>query len=100
MSSVPKDLSQRDNKNGTSLNAIGDYVIGKKLGEGTFSKVCQGIHQTTKEKVAIKIMSKTQIKEPSDKIRIEKEIILVFVLNSLNNILLIKNALKPKKLLS
>ena len=58
------------------LNAslIGDFKIGQKLGQGTFSKVCQGIHLPTGEKVAIKIMSKDQIKEKSDKIRIEKEI--------------------------
>ena len=56
----------------TSL--IGDFKIGAKLGQGTFSKVCQGIHLPTGEKVAIKIMSKDQIKEKSDKIRIEKEI--------------------------
>ncbi len=53
---------------------IGDFKIGAKLGQGTFSKVCQGIHMPTKEKVAIKIMSKEQIKEKSDQIRIEKEI--------------------------
>ena len=53
---------------------IGDFKIGAKLGQGTFSKVCQGIHMPTGEKVAIKIMSKDQIKEKSDKIRIEKEI--------------------------
>ena len=53
---------------------IGDFKIGAKLGQGTFSKVCQGIHLPTGEKVAIKIMSKDQIKEKSDKIRIEKEI--------------------------
>ena len=57
-----------------STSLIGDFKIGAKLGQGTFSKVCQGIHLPTGEKVAIKIMSKDQIKEKSDKIRIEKEI--------------------------
>ena len=63
-------------QNPRSLNniIIGDFKIGSKLGQGTFSKVCQGIHMPTGEKVAIKIMSKNQIKEKSDKIRIEKEI--------------------------
>ena len=55
-------------------NTIENYEIGKKLGEGTFSKVYIGTHKKTKEKVAIKIMSKNQIKEESDKIRIIKEI--------------------------
>ena len=58
----------------TSKETIGDFIIGEKLGEGTFSKVCQGTHKITGEKVAIKIMSKAQIKDPSDKLRIEKEI--------------------------
>ena len=62
--------------NSRSLNKaiIGDFRIGAKLGQGTFSTVCQGTHIPTGEKVAIKIMSKDQIKEKSDKIRIEKEI--------------------------
>ena len=55
---------------------IGDFKIGEKIGQGTFSKVCQGIHIPTGEKVAIKILPKNQIKEKNDKIRIEKEISL------------------------
>ena len=62
------------NRHPLSTSLIGDFKIGTKLGQGTFSKVCQGIHLPTGEKVAIKIMSKDQIKEKSDKIRIEKEI--------------------------
>ena len=57
-------------------DTIGDFKIGTKIGQGTFSKVCQGIHIPTGEKVAIKILPKDQIKETSDKIRIEKEISL------------------------
>ena len=55
---------------------IGDFRIGPKIGQGTFSKVCQGIHIPTGEKVAIKIIPKNQIKDYNDKIRIEKEICL------------------------
>ena len=36
-------------------DTIGDFKIGSKIGQGTFSKVCQGIHIPTGEKVAIKI---------------------------------------------
>jgi serine/threonine protein kinase len=38
--------------------AIGDYILGKTLGEGTFGKVKLGIHKLTQEKVAIKILQK------------------------------------------
>ena len=60
------------NRHPLNASLIGDFKIGQKLGQGTFSKVCQGVHLPTGEKVAIKIMSKDQIKEKSDKIRIEK----------------------------
>ena len=58
----------------TKSDTIGDFKIGSKIGQGTFSKVCMGIHIPTGEKVAIKILPKNQIKEKNDKIRIEKEI--------------------------
>ena len=58
----------------TKSDTIGDFKIGAKIGQGTFSKVCMGIHIPTGEKVAIKILPKNQIKEKTDKIRIEKEI--------------------------
>ena len=51
------------NKNSLNAMLIGDFKIGAKLGQGTFSKVCQGVHLPTGEKVAIKILSKDQIKE-------------------------------------
>jgi 5'-AMP-activated protein kinase catalytic alpha subunit len=37
---------------------IGDYILGKTLGEGTFGKVKSAIHQITQEKVAVKILEK------------------------------------------
>ena len=73
-SSRSNGISNYQNSRSLSNLLIGDFKIGPKLGQGTFSKVCQGIHIPTGEKVAIKIMSKDQIKEKSDKIRIEKEI--------------------------
>ena len=68
-----KNYQNKNNRIQNNL-MIGDFKIGAKLGQGTFSKVCQGVHMPTGEKVAIKIMSKDQIKEKNDQIRIEKEI--------------------------
>ena len=73
-SSRSNGISNYQNSRPLNNLIIGDFKIGSKLGQGTFSKVCQGTHMPTGEKVAIKIMSKDQIKEKSDKIRIEKEI--------------------------
>lgn len=36
-----------------SCSTIGDFIIGKQLGEGTFFKVFIGLHKLTNEKVAI-----------------------------------------------
>lgn len=38
-------------------------LSGKTIGSGTFGKVREGIHQLTKEKVAIKILEKDKIKD-------------------------------------
>lgn len=36
------------------INKIGDYIIGKSIGKGTFGKVKKGVHAKTNEKVTIK----------------------------------------------
>lgn len=50
------------------------YTIVKDLGKGTFGTVRLGIHNYTKEKVAVKVLEKSQIKDESDKERIAREI--------------------------
>ena len=40
-----------DENNFNNDNKIDNYIIGKKLGEGTFSKVYIGTHTKTKEKI-------------------------------------------------
>ena len=51
-----------------------DFILTKKLGEGTFSIVRLGINKQTNEKVAIKEILKNQIIENNDKNRLEREI--------------------------
>jgi len=41
--------------------SIGNYIISKTLGEGTFGKVKLGTHTLTGEKVAVKILEKSRI---------------------------------------
>jgi len=50
------------------------YIISDTIGKGTFSKVKLGINKTTKEKVAIKIIEKGNIKEKDDFERVKREI--------------------------
>ncbi|CAB04433.4 non-specific serine/threonine protein kinase [Caenorhabditis elegans] len=47
---------------------IGFYRLGKELGAGNFSKVKLGVHQLTKEKVAVKIMDKAKMDAKAQKL--------------------------------
>ena len=53
---------------------IGQFVLGEKLGQGTFGIVVLGTHQITGEKVAVKILDKEKILQETDKSRLEREI--------------------------
>ena len=55
-------------------NVIGNYSLGKTIGEGTFGKVKLGIHMQTQEKVAIKVLEKDRICDVSDIERVSREI--------------------------
>merc|ERR1719504_12905 len=54
--------------------SIGQYVIGKSIGEGTFGKVKLGTHILSGEKVAVKILEKSKIVEVADVNRVTREI--------------------------
>lgn len=50
-----------------------DYVIGKELGRGRFSVVCECVHKVTGRHSAVKIINKSQI-EPEEKTLLRTEI--------------------------
>ena len=66
---------------------IGNYLIKKTLGQGTFGKVKLGIYLPSGEKVAIKILEKDKIVEKDDKIRVKREFDMLSKLNHPNVIL-------------
>jgi 5'-AMP-activated protein kinase catalytic alpha subunit len=53
---------------------IGDYILQKSIGEGTFGKVKLGEHRLTHEKVAVKILEKKRIIDVADVERVAREI--------------------------
>ena len=71
----------RENLNNASNNnqnkekdiKIGNYLIKKTLGKGTFGKVKLGIYLPKNKKVAIKILEKKRLKEEDDLIRLKRE---------------------------
>ena len=65
---------------------IGNYLIKKTLGQGTFGKVKLGIYLPTQEKVAIKILEKDRI-EKDDEIRVKREFDMLALFNHPNIIL-------------
>ena len=63
---------------------LGTFILGQKLGEGTFGLLRIATHILTGEKVAVKILDRQKIKE-SDKKRIEREIKILKIMHH-NNI--------------
>ena len=64
----PELKTQKDN-----FYIIGNYLIKRTLGEGTFGKVKLGIYLQNNKKVAIKIYEKEKIKEEDEEIRVKRE---------------------------
>jgi len=69
-SNLKPESGHEKNKN----KKIGQYIIGKSIGEGTFGKVKQGMHILTGEKVAVKILEKDKIQDVADVERVAREI--------------------------
>ncbi|KDO16207.1 CAMK/CAMKL/AMPK protein kinase, partial [Saprolegnia parasitica CBS 223.65] len=63
-----------DSDSADESHVVGDYVLGKTIGRGTFGKVKAGTHLPTGEKVAIKILEKCRILEVADAERVAREI--------------------------
>ena len=56
---------------------IGNYILGKTIGKGTFGKVKVGTHIQSGEMVALKILNKTKFEDDMDHKLVEKEIMIL-----------------------
>ena len=63
---------------------VGKYIIGKKLGEGGFGPVRSALNTATKERVAIKILDKGEIKDVQRVVQVRNEISLLTTLKHPN----------------
>ncbi len=63
-----------DQKNMRKGKVVGNYVLGRDLGKGTFGEVMVGSHSLTGEKVAIKVLEKEKIIDVHDVERVAREI--------------------------
>lgn len=64
---------QKESKPTEGTN-VGQYVLSKTIGKGTFGKVKLGVHNLTGEKVAVKILEKDKIQDVNDVERVAREI--------------------------
>eukprot|EP01039_Chlorochromonas_danica_P005477 gene5477-6028_t len=69
-----KQLFGAGTGNAEKRQIVGQYMLGKTIGEGTFGKVKLAVHIPTGEKVAVKILEKNRIKEAADVRRVNREI--------------------------
>lgn len=74
---------------------IGDYIIGDKLGQGSFGKVMCGTHISTKQKVALKFIDYSKIKSQKERENIKREERFMQLLDHPNIVKLIE-VLEPK----
>ena len=80
-SAKPNNPSRTQSRGGTATanpkqdgKMVGQYMLGKTVGEGTFGKVKIATHIPTGEKVAVKILEKSRIKDQADVRRVNREI--------------------------
>ncbi|XP_068126586.1 hormonally up-regulated neu tumor-associated kinase isoform X2 [Hyperolius riggenbachi] len=57
------NVSRETLRNFQHTKRVGNYLIGRKLGEGSFAKVREGLHVVTGERVAVKVIDKKKAKK-------------------------------------
>ncbi|OAJ43589.1 hypothetical protein BDEG_26934 [Batrachochytrium dendrobatidis JEL423] len=60
---------------------VGNYRLEKTIGQGTYGKVRLGVHTLTDEKVAVKVIEKSQIQSGKQVARLQREIRFLKLLN-------------------
>ena len=76
--------SKIKNENEDKEIRIGNYLITKTLGKGTFGKVKLGIYLPSHKKVAIKILEKKKLIEEDEIIRLNREFEMLSIFNHPN----------------
>ncbi|XP_035278917.1 hormonally up-regulated neu tumor-associated kinase [Anguilla anguilla] len=61
LAKVPRDVV----KNFPHTKRVGNYLVGKMINKGSFAKVMEGLHISTGEKVAIKVIDKKKARQDS-----------------------------------
>lgn len=91
-----KNINTEEDPN--EIKGIHQFIMGEKLGQGTFGKVRLATHIVTGEKVAIKILEKDKIYKPEDKTMVENEIRILKMIRH-NNLVQVYQVIQTNKLI-
>ena len=80
----PYNTNKNEHKIKEKEIKIGNYIIKKTLGKGTFAKVKLAIQLPKRNKVAIKIIEKRRLQEEDDIIRLKREFEMLTQFNNPN----------------
>ena len=64
--------------------SVGNYLIGGRLGEGTFGTCLKATHKIANEKVAVKVLEKKRMVQAEDIERVGREIAILKMLKHPN----------------
>ena len=76
--------------------SVGNYLLSKTIGEGTFGKVKLGVHLLTGERVAVKVLEKDRITDKGDVKRVTREIQILKHIHHPHIVNLLEVIEKPK----
>ena len=93
-----KNKAKTEIEDPNEVKGIHQFIMGEKLGQGTFGKVKLATNVVTGEKVAIKILEKDKICEQEDKDRVEKEIKILKMIRH-NNLIQVYQIIQTPKLI-
>lgn len=58
---------------GSFIDNLDHYIIGKRIGQGAYAVVRLGLHKILNQKIAVKIYEKTKLIEPNRRKSVKRE---------------------------
>lgn len=69
-----QDQSNQFCTDGSNIDNIDSYIIGKRIGQGAYAVVRVGLHKLLNQKIAVKIYEKFKLLEPNRRKSVKREI--------------------------
>ena len=72
--STSMDANNQFCTDGSNIENIDHYIIGKRIGQGAYAVVRVGLHKILNQKIAVKIYEKFKLLEPNRRKSVKREI--------------------------